>query len=148
MMQGPITTWLFTTGCKEFRIAISLDLLHLQPKEERRQQKPPELAVLHQPATTWFPGGLVPSCPPTQEPPTAERAADAASVAVKWGNHGLQPCVVVECTVQLSSLPNPGLACVETSWGDVLGPWVPLVIVPLEEVAAEINSLAKRYVTQ
>ncbi|GIL59454.1 hypothetical protein Vafri_14139, partial [Volvox africanus] len=37
-----------------------------------------------------------------------------------------------------------GMAVVETVTGDLLGPWLPLLAVPSEEIAAELNSLSAR----
>ncbi|GIL62305.1 hypothetical protein Vafri_16583, partial [Volvox africanus] len=63
-----------------------------------------------------------------------------ADVAVYPGGNA-ETGIVAEYMLHVPSLAAPGLAFVETSCGDLLGPWLPLPVVPSEAAAAEINSL-------
>ncbi|GIM09487.1 hypothetical protein Vretimale_13334 [Volvox reticuliferus] len=63
-----------------------------------------------------------------------------ADAAVCPGGHA-DAGIVVEYTLHVPSLTTPGLAFVETSCGDVLGPWMPLPVVPSEAAAEEMSSL-------
>ncbi|KXZ45839.1 hypothetical protein GPECTOR_50g633 [Gonium pectorale] len=54
------------------------------------------------------------------------------------------PGGVVLATVPLPRLPRPGLAFLETSRGDVLGPWLPLLVAPSRAVAQELCRLVEQ----
>ncbi|GLI61791.1 hypothetical protein VaNZ11_004291 [Volvox africanus] len=66
--------------------------------------------------------------------------AAGADVAASPGANA-EAGIVAEYVLHVPSLAAPGLAFVETSCGDVLGPWLPLPVVPSEAAAAEISSL-------
>ncbi|GFR42331.1 hypothetical protein Agub_g3238, partial [Astrephomene gubernaculifera] len=88
----------------------------------------------------------VPSSPSLPSSPAVAGVVSSEGAALPagpTGQHALVEGAVAAAVLQLplGALSSPGLAFIETSCGDVLGRWVPLLVAPSEAVAAEVNTL-------
>lgn len=52
---------------------------------------------------------------------------------------------VLQFRVPATTLPRPGLAFLETSCCELLGPWLPLLVLPSEAAATEVSELVRAH---